>query len=256
MERRSSIRHDDCWTWLTALSVEGICLLGLLLGEAAAPLGATLLGGRDPDGFIAPVIAAAFWWLINAPLRLGRFSWYADRRWDGAKSPRPSRSLARFIDGWRLFFPAASWRFRLWCRRTAACILCRIPAWALWIAGTLFSEAARLPWLVLGGVAALAGAVAARLWLVRYAAAPVFLLDGYPAGAALQLSVRVMRRHRGEYLDFLAGWTVRLLLCLLIVPAIWWLPQFGTEQTAFLLRLRDSAAVLPGVTRRKLPVGA
>lgn len=91
-----------------------------------------------------------------------------------------------------------------------------------------------LPWLLLGAAAGLLGAVAVAVWQCRYAVAPLLVLQGCPAGAAMGFSAQAMRRHIGEYLNLLGSWALPLASCLLVVPAVWVLPRFGAARTAWL----------------------
>jgi hypothetical protein len=91
-------------------------------------------------------------------------------------------------------------------------------------------------------VALLGGIIAVAVWQCRYALAPLYLLRGYPAAAAMALSPRAMRGHLREYVNFLGGELPRLCLCVLLVPAIWIIPAFRRRRIALLLSFMPSEA--------------
>ena len=120
---------------------------------------------------------------------------------------------------------------------------------AVFAAALIWSTAARTGWSVLGlpiGAAVLLGGLlGTAVWLCRYAAAPLLLLEGFPAGAALQLSVRIMRGHRAALIDRFGSRLPAMLGCLLLLPVPWLLPRLRIGRTALLVRWRQQT-VLPG----------
>lgn len=233
------------WQQAAAAGVEGLFLLTWLLARLAECGARLWLAGRPqtvlPEPFGSGALAAVctlLQGLLLAPLRLGRLHWY--RRLCTAPEPLPS--LRPLAVGWRQWKAALGWRWRLWWRRMAALMTAALPAMLLWSFGAADAAAAPL-WLPAGALALAGGAAAAALWLCRYASAPLLVLEGYPAGAALQLSVRIMRGHRGAYVNFYGSHAAALLSCLLLVPAFWVLPRFHRDKTALLLQWRQTAAL-------------
>lgn len=207
--------------WLWGESVRGSA--AGLLPQWAASVGSLLLTG----------------WLCAA-VRLGRFSWYAALTDASAGSwPGPGA----FFAGGRRLTAAVGWRLGLWIRRLSAALAAALPPLLLLQIGLRVSpeERLRIWWLGGAGLTALLTGGAAALWLCRYAAAPVFLLEGCGGHEALRRSARLMRRRWRMYLDFLGGWAGALLPCLLVVPVIWLLPRFRCARTALLLRWRQEA---------------
>ena len=210
--------------WLQAITADMVLPLS---PAAAAAVGSLLLTG----------------WLSGA-MRLGRFAWYAalsgcrPGEWPGA---------AAFMTGWRRVGAAIGWRLGLWLRRYCAALAAALPPLLLLQLGLRLSPDARLQvwWLGGTGLLTLLTGGLALLWLCRYAAAPVFLLEGSGGGEALRRSARLMRTHWKAYLDFLGDWAGALLPCLLLFPAIWLLPRFRCARTALLLRWRQESAEKP-----------
>lgn len=219
-------------TLTAAAAVEGACLLAALACRlAGAFLTELWLTNRLPG--------AAAWWLLPpavlqgvwlSPLRLGRQAFY----WG-----RP------FFIGWKRWWSAVVWRWQLWWRRAVALCAALLPAALLWSAGDRVSRAgggSALLWLLAGAAVSVPGLIGAAVWQCRYAPAPLLILQGYPAGAAMQMAARAMRRHVGEYLNFLSRWVVPMASCLLLVPAVWVLPRFRRARTAELARWLPAGA--------------
>lgn len=235
------------WQRAAACAAEGLCLLARLVPWLLA-FSAHLLPDAVPvlpAPFSAlrpalPVIAAAvLQGLLLPPLRLARLSFYRAL----VRRPQALPLTAALAEGFRHYGAAVGWRWRLWCRRTA--LLCA----AVFAAALIWSTAARTGWSVLGlpiGAAVLLGGLlGTAVWLCRYAAAPLLLLEGFPAGAALQLSVRIMRGHRAALIDRFGSRLPAMLGCLLLLPVPWLLPRLRIGRTALLVRWRQQTA-LPG----------
>ncbi len=221
------------WQTATTLATEGACLLPYI---TTLPV-ALWLTTRPPhlftnlQGYLPLLALCILYGGIKAPLRLWRTAVYA--RLCAAADTLPSLALPRGT------LSAISWRWQLWWRRAATLALAVAPSALLWSYGTTLANRSAqtqpLLWLLFGGLALLGGLAVAVLWQARYALAPVYLLRGYPAGAAIALSVKAMRRHTGDYINFLGGEASRLLPCLLLIPAVWLLPAFRRRHTALLL---------------------
>ena len=228
-----------------AMIAEGSCLLGRL-AIYTAELWCLQLIAQDrlrPIRHIlllTAVVAADL--LVLSPLRLSRDAWY-----DAAASRTPT--LAPLALGWRFYCRAVSWRFQLWRRRTTALLIAVLPAAALLSYGDHLRRMAApaatvVLWLPLGIAALLLGVGAALWWLCRYAAAPLLILDGYPAIAAMQLSAIAMRRRKRDYINLLGEHLWRALVSLTIIPAPWILPPYRMHRVA-MLRAAICAAPLP-----------
>ena len=232
------------WQRAAALATEGACLLPYLL----AALGSFIKLNRPPQYLSAvpalwqPILltaaAALLHGALRAPLRLWRAAYYVRLCTD--ESSLPSLRLPRQA------LYAIGWQWRLWGHRIIALTLACAPAALLLARGSLAStqNASMQPvlWLTAGGVVLLGGIVAVAVWQCRYALAPLYLLRGYPAAAAMALSPRAMRGHLREYVNFLGGELPRLCLCVLLVPAIWIIPAFRRRRIALLLSFMPSEA--------------
>lgn len=218
-----------------AMIAEGSCLLGRL-AIYTAELWCLQLIAQDrlqPIRHIllltAVVIADL---LLLSPLHLSRDAWY-----DAAAARTPT--LATLAKGWRFYCRAVSWRFQLWRRRTTVLLIAVLPAAALLSYGEHLRRMAApaatvVLWLPLGIAALLLGTGAALWWLCRYAAAPLLILDGYPAIAAMQLSAIAMRRRKRDYINLLGEHLWRALVSLAIIPAPWTLPPYRMHRIAML----------------------
>ncbi len=223
------------WQRAAALAVEGACLLpyivaGLLyLLRAIQNTPPSLID--DYRSYLLLTASALFYGAVCAPLRLWRAAWYMRLCRTPATLPslRPPRHWL-----W-----AMHWRWALWWRRALALLLAGAPTALLWGYGSVLSQrgngAQPLLWLLLGFAALLGGAITAAVWQCRYILAPYYVLDDYPADAAMALSVKAMRGHIADYLTFLAGEIPRLLLCVAIIPAVWIIPTFRRRHTALLV---------------------
>ena len=137
-------------------------------------------------------------------------------------------------------------RWRLWWKRTTALLVVFLPTGLLWNYGgsTPAREAGwSWLWLAAGGLWLLTGVTGVLLWQSRYALTPVLLAEGWPAGAAMQLSARVMGRYRGTYLNFWGGQLSRLAGCALLLPIPWLLPRLRRDHAALLLYRRRQASL-------------
>ncbi len=235
------------WQRAAACAAEGLCLLARLvpwllafsahlLPDAVPVLPAPLSALRP----VLPVIAAAaVQGILLPPLRLARLSFYRTL----ALRPQALPLTAALADGFRLYAAAVGWRWRLWWRRTALLSASVFAAALIWsIAARTGRSALGLP---IGAAVLLGGLLGTAVWLCRYAAAPLLLLEGFPSGAALQLSVRVMRGHRAALIDRFGSRLPAMLGCLLLLPTPWLLPRLRVGRTALLIRWRQQT-VLPG----------
>lgn len=228
------------WVCTAAMAAEGcVCLAGMLprlaalwLWQLAAGQTGMLLSAAQLSAIGAFLLAG----LLNGPLRLGRFGWYAALT---ACRPGSWPGIAAFAAGSRRLMAAVGWRFGLWWRRTVALAVAALPPLCLLQAGGKQPADGAFFWLCGALLLALLTGGAALLWLCRYAAAPVFLLEGCSGGEALRRSARLMRGHLREYLNFLGDRAAALLPCLLLVPLVWLLPRFRCAHTALLLRWRQ-----------------
>lgn len=208
------------WQRAQALAAEGLCLLWWLVPGALQLLW-LWLELPLPHRLLLPLGAAALQGLLLSPCRLTRLAGYCRLAGCPCAPPTP-----------RLWPRAVTWRWGLWWRRSALLLAAVAPATALWHYGA--AAANPILWLPLGAAAGLLGLMGAGVVLCRYAAAPLLILQGYPAGAALGLSPRVMRGHIRAYLNFLGRRSWRLAACLAVVPIPWVLPAFGTARAALL----------------------
>lgn len=171
--------------------------------------------------------------LLLSPLYLARDAWY-----DAAVGSSAS-TLAPLAKGWRCYCRAVSWRFQLWRRRTTALLLASLPAAVLLSYGEHLRRlavpaSATVLWLPLGMAALLLGVGGALWWLCRYAAAPLLILDGYPAVAAMQLSAIAMRHRKRDYINLLGEHLWRGIVSLAVIPAPWVLPPYRMRRIALL----------------------
>ncbi len=225
------------WQRAAALATEGACLLPYLLAVLGGFIGLT----RPPYSLplvpaawqpvLLTAVAALIYGAVRAPLCLWRTAYYL--RLCAAEQSLPSlRPTGRG-------FAALGWRWRLWWRRGIALALACAPSALLFARGSLASRqnAAVQPvlWLAAGTAALLLGLIAVAVWQCRYALAPLYILRGYPAAAAMALSPRAMRGHGGDYVNFLGGELPRLCLCLLVIPAAWVVPAFRRRRAALLI---------------------
>ncbi len=229
------------WQRAAALATEGACLMPYLL----AVLVSLIAHYRPP--LLLPVIPAAWqpvllsvisalaYGAASAPLRLWRAAYYV-RLCRAEDTLPPLRPTRRGLS-------AIGWRWQLWGRRAAALAVACAPSAAMLGYGSLASRqadtAAVWPvlWLAAGTVALLVGVVCAAVWQCRYVLAPLYILRGIPAGAAMALSAQRMRRRIGTYVNFIGEEAPRLLWCLLLIPAAWVVPAFRRRRAALLLSL-------------------
>ncbi len=213
------------WHRAQAMTAEGLCLLWWLV-PGALQLMWLWQGLPLPHSLLLPLGAAAVQGLLLSPWRLSRLAYYC-------RMGEQPFSLAPLATGWRHWGAAVAWRWHLWWRRSAVGLAAVAPAFLLWHYGAQVDTP--ILWLPLGAAALLLTLPAAGAFLCRYAAAPVLILKGYPAGAAISLSTRVMRGHIREYINFYGAHLWRLGLSLTLFPAPWVLPRFGITRAALLL---------------------
>lgn len=224
------------WQRAAALATEGVCLLPPLLTTLWSlwrlpqpPLLPSVLPAVWQP-YVSAVVLALLYGAVCSPLRLWRVAVYR-RLCDAPQAPQH--------DALRQALAAVGWRWRLWWRRAYSLVLATVPAALLWGYGSLAAQrnapdAQPLFWLLGGGVALVCGIVIAAVWQCRYALAPLFILDGFSAEAAMALSARRMRSRIGAYINFLGGELPRLLACVLVIPAVWLLPTFRRRRLAVL----------------------
>ena len=240
------------WQRAVAVTVEGFCLLAALLPRLAeAWLTARLpeiflllpsLGTRFPEAAVAVALlgGALLQWLLLSPLRLGRINFY--RTLTSARTREEIPSLRPLADGYVRLFVALGWRWQLWWRRRVVDVVACLPAAAVWGLGAVAADGeTALLWLGAGAALLILGLGGGALYSCRYAAAPLLILEGYPAGVALRLSAVVMRRRRTVYLNFFGDRLPALLSCLALVPALWVVPRLSTEYVAMLEGFLDTA---------------
>lgn len=218
------------WKLVTAITVEGACLLVSLLCRLAG-LWITYLwlaGALPGKNGLWILLLAVGHGLVLAPMRLWRIAFYKG-------SP---------ITLWHCLVQGISWRWQLWWRRTGLLALLWIPTALLWGRGDYLHrthEGLPILCLLLGILTGLLALISTWLWQCRYAAAPLLILQGHSAGAAMQLSLRVMRRRLTAYINFLGEWFLPLAACLLLLPAIWILPQFRAAHWSLLQSWTETA---------------
>lgn len=226
-----------------AMIAEGCCLLGRLTVATTEAWCLQLIATAQLQPvshllLLTAMVTADL--LLLSPLYLARDSWY-----DTAAAH--TASLAALLRGWRFYCRAVSWRFYLWRRRTVALTLAALPAAALLGYGEHLrrigaSAVSVSLWLPFGVAALILGLLAAGWWLCRYAAAPLLILDGYPAVAAMQLSALVMRRRKREYINLLGAHIWRAVLSVTVVAAPWLLPSYRLTRIAWLRAAVDGTS--------------
>ena len=225
------------WQRAAALATEGACLLPFLfaalvslIAQYRPPLFLPVIPAEEQP-ILLTAVAALLYGAASAPLRLWRTAYYV--RLCAAEGALPS------LRPTRRGFAALGWRWRLWWRRCAVLALACVPSALLFSYGSHIAQqdAAVQPVLGLaaGTVALLIGITAAAIWQYRFCLAPLFILRGYPAAAAMPLSSHSMRGHVGEYVNFLGGELPRLCLCALLIPAAWVVPAFRRRRAALLI---------------------
>ena len=220
------------WQRAAALAIESACLLVFLL-TAATELWLQTLPMTDPvPPYLTLVALSLLSGAVLAPLRLWRAAYYVrlSRNTSALPSLRPCGRVTTAI----------LWRWQLWWRRAAATAIACLPCALLWGCGSFsaqrsVSRVTPLLWLLAGGLALLGGVIAATVWQCRYVLAPLFVLRGYSAGAAMALSAHTMRRRIGTYINFLGGELPTLLSCLLFIPAVRIIPSFALRRTNLLI---------------------
>lgn len=189
---------------------DGLCLLWRLV-PALAQLLWLRLGLPLPHALLLSLGGGLLQGLLLSPWRLARVAVHR-----GMPTP--------FAAGWRLWRQAVAWRWALWWRRCLVMTAAWLPAAVILARG----QAAPVLWLPLWAVTFLLGTLGGSLFLCRYAAAPVLILQGYPVGAAVGLSPRLMRGHRRDYVDVLAR--------------RWWMgPRFHRQRVAVMTRAIQAA---------------
>ncbi len=239
------------WRRIAALTAAGLYhlpALTLRLADALAVLWLLGAPASASETMAHPLlwVMAAGWGLqalLLPPLRLGRL---AMEQALAAEVKFPSLTCMGL--GFRRFFGAIAWRAHVWGRRWLTLLIATLPTAILWGYGSYLTgqggtSAAPLLWLGLGGLLLPLELLGAGLWLTRYALAPLLVLEGCPAGAAMQLSARAMAGHRREYLNFWGGQLGRLAACLAIVPIPFVLPAVRLAYAHWLAHLWQESTV-------------
>ena len=239
------------WQRAVAVTVEGFCLLAVLLPRLAEvwlaahlpeilPLLPRISGFPEIAALVPLLVGALLQWLLISPLRLGRMNFY--RALASARTREEIPSLRPLGSGYAWLFAALGWRWQFWWRRRAVDAVACLPAATVWGLGAVVSDGeTALLWLGAGAALLILGLGGGALYSCRYAAAPLLLLEGYPAGVALRLSAVVMRHRRAAYLNFFGDRLPSLLSCLAVVPALWAVPRLRTEYAAMLESFLDAA---------------
>lgn len=239
------------WRRVAALTAAGLYYLPALTLRLADAL-AVLWLLRHPVDTLDAMPRPLLWgmvsgWALQAlllpPLHLGRLA-MEQALTTGGTFP----SLACMGQGFRRFFSAIAWRAHLWGRRWLTLWVTTLPTTVLWGFGSHLTahgdnSAAPLLWLGLGGLLLPLELLAAWLWLSRYALAPFLLLEGCPAGAAMQFSARAMAGHRRAYINFWGSQAGRLAACLAILPIPFVLPAIRLAHTRWLTHLRQKTTI-------------
>ncbi len=238
------------WQRVAALEAEGVYgffVLFLRLVEWL-PLFWLVEDGYPADPTIDLLRAGALGiigisWLLQGvvlpPLRLGRVLWYTHL----AAHPNALPPLRLLFAGWQRWGAAVSWRWRLWWRRTTALCLACLPPLLIWYGGTTADPVYALLWLLGGGACLIGGLLWAGLWQSRYALTPLLIAEGWPAGAALQLSARAMRGQKGCTLCFWAAQFPRLIGCMVPPVGLWAVPALRSENAARLFSRRQQISL-------------
>lgn len=237
---KTTLTGDRLLAAITAAGLYRLSALSLRLLEAA---GVVALTARvAAEGTLSP--ADPWLWgvlglwvaeiALLPPLRLGRAAY------ELALAQRPGvPAFSLLLSGFRHWSGAVGWRWGLWWRRWFATSLCLLPGAFVWGIGDVFAHrGAAVVSLVCGAVGLLLlvpTILGVRCFMVRYALAPLFLLEGVPAGRALRLSARGMAGGRRGYID-LSGETLRRWpLWLLVVPAAAEVVRLRHRRAVFLL---------------------
>lgn len=193
-------------------------------------------------------------WLLQAlllpPLRLGRTA-YERRLAAGEEMP----SLWVLLQGFRRWGSAVAWRWHVWWRRLAAMGVIALPTCFLWACAdrlTQQRDGSMAPFLLflLGVLTVPLGVLLGGVWACRYVAAPLLILEGCPAAAAMQLSAKAMVGHRRGYLDFWGEQLGRLTACLTVVATPFLLPRVRCAHVRWVARhLQKEMAAFDGVFR-------
>lgn len=224
----------DPWGCAASLAVEGACLLARLLPWVCGL--ATCLHVGHVSGahirLLLTVSVAAGQGLLLSPLRLWRVAWYRRLALSNGRLPALPRPVS-VRQGAAMCAAAIGWRWQLWWRRCAAMGLAVFCAALVWSAAASAGHTAI--GLTVGSTVLLLGLAGAHLRMCRYTAAPLLLLDGCPAGAAMQLSAHLMHGRLTAYLDLCGSGLRHLAPCLLLVPAIWAIPRWQCRRISCLL---------------------
>ena len=248
------------WQRVAALTVEGLYLLPVVLLRVTECIGVWQLA--DPERITPLSPTDPMLWLVGGswllqvvclpPLRLGRVAWYQRLAAVGGIPP-----LRLLYTGFRRWGGAIRWRWQIWWRRLVAAAVVALPIAGLWgLAHRLSATGqtvAGLLWAGIGALFILPGVAAVWLWGIRYAPAPLLLLAGCPAGAAIGLAARAMAGHRRSYVDLWGDQVGRLAACMLVFPAPLILPGLRLQHVRWLHRRLESAPL--SVFSAAAPVG-
>lgn len=229
------------WQRVAAAGIEGLYVLLYLLLRLTdcLPLlflweGGGMTASLAESGRVALCVMAGSWLLqatLLPPLRLGRDMWYCHLAAEPAGIP-PLRML---FYGFQRFGDAVGWRWRLWWQRTVLLTLGFVPTALIWGYGSLVGGS--ILWLCAGLLPWGLMLLLTYVWQCRYAATALLLAHGWGAAAAMHLSVRLMRRNKGGYINLWGTYCVQ--------PLRWRLAR-----AAFLLHLYETTARDAGARRK------
>lgn len=183
---------------------------------------------------LSPVIALIFLGglllhlLLVSPFSLGQKSWYQHL---AAENPAPLRDAFRFYKGWRPYWRAVIFSFRLSTKRFFLACFCFLPLILLFLAIPFlsrFSVPKELFWILLSltfVILFLACTAVAAYWLGRYFLAEyILVLFSCKIRDAFRLSAVIMRGRKNEWLSLLVSMLPYYLADLLVLPLLFTVP--------------------------------
>lgn len=231
------------WQRVAAAGIEGLYVLLYLLLRLTDFLPLLLLWESgtttrlNESGWVALCVMVGSWLLqatLLPPLRLGRDMWYCHL----AANPAGIPPLRVLFCGFQRLGDAVSWRWRLWWQRTILLTIGFVPTALIWGYGSLVGGS--ILWLCAGFLPFGLTLLLTYVWQCRYAATALLLAHGWGAAAAMHLSVRLMRRNKGRYINLWGSYCVQ--------PLRWRLTR-----AAFLLHLCEITEKDAGAQRKGNP---